>query len=87
MITREQFIAGFDQELASVRDRINSMLDTYGKNMDHVAECDKCSEVDNVTALVMALFNGQNKGSIAAYCAVAIKMLYDERTGRNGDLP
>lgn len=89
MITREQFIAGFDQELASVRDRINGMVATYASNMKHVAECDKCTEVDNITQLIMCLFEniGNAPQSLVAYLAVAVKLLHDQQNGINGDLP
>jgi hypothetical protein len=83
VITNEQMIAVFDQDAAVVRDRLNSLVETYRTNMDHVAECDQCSELHNIMELIRWLNDEArtNDSLLTILLAVAIKMLCDERTG------
>lgn len=88
MITREFYLAKCDQEMSMLRDTVNRMVTTYASNMEHVETCDTCDEVDNVARLIENLRHGPNKPSPehqAAYLAMCVKMLHDEREKRNGD--
>lgn len=82
MLTREQYVAHCDQELARVRDKLSRLVDRYAENMDHVAECSQCDEVDNVAQLASALVEEPEAvgyQSLAVTFAVAIKTIYELR--------
>jgi hypothetical protein len=87
VITREQYIAGCDQELAMVKHEINRLVAQYADNMDHVNSGTCCDEVDNIAGLAEATYLtgpgsvGNGVQQVSAYFAVAVKMIYDARNG------
>lgn len=87
MVAREFYLAKCDQEVSALRDRVNDMVKTYSANMEHIRECDNCDEVDNVSSFITdMLTRPASPQHQAAYLAVAVKMLYDEREARGDHL-
>lgn len=82
MVTREQYVANCDQELATARDKLGQLVERYSDNMNHVAECPQCDEVDNIAHLVSGLvrnYDQINRDTVAVLLVVAIKTIYELR--------
>lgn len=81
MVTREQYLARCDQEVAKARDELNRVLDTYASNMEHVAECSNCDEVDNIATLVKVLVDDQmnSPAYLAILFAISVKTVHELR--------
>lgn len=80
MVTREQYIARCDQELAEARDELSRYLKAYAENMEHSKTCPSCDEVDNIASLVKSLVTNEDTPRVkttACLFAVAVKTIHD----------
>ncbi len=84
MLSRELLLARADQDLATAKDNINSMIEDYGNNRKNMEPGD--DEMDVLWSLIRYLSDEVNstdvhrdRAVVIAYLAVAVKMLHDER--------